>query len=83
MDAGKLELIAKREMVYNDELYKLVDFLNKNLKNKQIIIGISKNDDKAIISIYETWNLHQCRSLNVYYNVYYFFGGDTLWGKEI
>lgn len=51
---SKLELIAKTEMVYNEELYKLVDFLNKNLKNKQVIIGISKKDDKAIISVYET-----------------------------
>ncbi|HHX24211.1 MAG TPA: DUF4264 family protein [Thermoanaerobacterales bacterium] len=51
---SKLELIAKKEMVYNEELYKLVDFLNKNLKNKQVIIGISKKDDKAIISVYET-----------------------------
>ncbi|AEE91478.1 conserved protein of unknown function [Tepidanaerobacter acetatoxydans Re1] len=51
---SKLELIAKKEITYNDELYKLVDFLNKNLKNKQIIIGISKKNNKAIISIYET-----------------------------
>ena len=54
MGVGKLELIAKKEMAYNDELYKLVDFLNKNLKNKHIIFGISKSDNKAIISVYET-----------------------------
>jgi len=54
MEAGKLELIAKKEIDYNDELYKLIDFLNKNLKNKHIILGISKSKDKAIISIYET-----------------------------
>ncbi len=54
MDTGKLEIIAKKEIAYNDELYKLVDFLNKNLKNKHIMVGISKNNDKAVISIYET-----------------------------
>jgi uncharacterized FlaG/YvyC family protein len=54
MDAGKLELMAKKEIAYNDDLYKLVDFLNKNLKNKHVIFGISKSNDKAIISIYET-----------------------------
>ncbi|WP_059034351.1 YpmA family protein [Tepidanaerobacter syntrophicus] len=53
-EASKLELIAKKEVVYSDELYKVVDFLNKNLKNKKVIIGISKNGDMATISIYET-----------------------------
>ncbi|WP_422443743.1 YpmA family protein [Thermoanaerobacterium sp. DL9XJH110] len=50
---NKLELIAKKEINYSDDLYKLIDFLNKNLKNKRIILGISKNQDKAVISIYE------------------------------
>lgn len=53
MNKNKLELLAKREIAYSDDLYKLVDFLNKNLKDKGVIIGISKNADKAIISIYE------------------------------
>lgn len=54
MDTNKLEIIAKKEIIYNTELYKLVDFLNKNLKDKHIIIGISKNKDKATITIYES-----------------------------
>ena len=45
--------MAKKELEYNDELYKLVDFLNKNLKEKRIILGISKEGDRATISIYE------------------------------
>jgi len=53
MNEGKLELIAKKEIAYNDELYKLIDFLNKSLKNKNVILGISKSDDKAIITVYE------------------------------
>lgn len=54
MEKCKLELIAKKEVAYYDDLYKLVDFLNKNLKDKNVIIGLSKNNDRAIISIYET-----------------------------
>jgi len=54
MNDNKLELIAKKEIGYSDELYRLIDFLNKNLKNKNIILGISKCEDKATISIYET-----------------------------
>lgn len=54
MQEGKLELIAKKEIAYSDDLYKLIDFLNKNLKNKNIILGLSKNEDKAIITVYET-----------------------------
>ena len=53
MKENKLELVAKKELEYNDELYKLVDFLNKNLKEKRIILGISKEGDRATISIYE------------------------------
>lgn len=53
MKEDKLELLAKRELLYNDELYKLVDFLNKNLKHKHIILGISKEGEKATVSIYK------------------------------
>jgi len=54
MKEGKLELIAKKELQYSDELYQLVDFLNKNLKNRSLIFGISKEGDRAVVSIYET-----------------------------
>lgn len=53
MQSNKLELLARKEISFNDDLYLLVDFLNKNLKQKGVIFGISKNEDKAIISIYE------------------------------
>ena len=52
--AGKLELKATIEIMSNPELYKLIDFLNKNLKDSNIIFGLSKKDDKMKISIYET-----------------------------
>lgn len=49
-----LKLIAVKEVDYNDELYKLIDFLNKSLKNRNLIFGLALNDeDKMVISIYE------------------------------
>ncbi|GAE89045.1 YpmA family protein [Acetivibrio straminisolvens] len=50
----KLELKATVEVAPHLELYKVVDFLNKNLKDKNLIFGLSKKDNKMIISIYET-----------------------------
>lgn len=53
MKENKLDLIAKKQFHYSDELYKLIDFLNKILKSKRIVLGISKEKDNAIISVYE------------------------------
>lgn len=52
---GKLELIATKTVKANPELYKVVDFLNKNLKERKIMFGLTKNsaDDTMTISIYE------------------------------
>ncbi len=50
----KLDLKAKVEVESNLELYKVVDFLNKNLKDKNLIFGLSKKEKKMTISIYET-----------------------------
>lgn len=52
---GKLELIAHKNFNANDELVRVVDFLNKNLKDKKIMFGISqdKDKDKMTINIYE------------------------------
>jgi len=36
------------------DLYKIVDFLNKNLKDKGLIFGLSQRDEETMrISIYE------------------------------
>jgi len=51
---SKLELLAQKEFNYHDDLYLLVDFLNKSLKKKGFIFGISKKGDKALVTIYET-----------------------------
>ncbi|MDI3541078.1 hypothetical protein H0A61_02528 [Koleobacter methoxysyntrophicus] len=53
-DSGKLELIATKELPINNDLYKLIDFLNKTLKDKNLIFGLSKTKDSMIISVYET-----------------------------
>jgi hypothetical protein len=52
--ADKLKLKSTLEINENPELYKVVDFLNKNLKDMGLIFGVSKKNMKMIISIYET-----------------------------
>lgn len=54
MDKEKsLKLIAVKEFDDNGELYNVVDFLNKSLKDRNLIFGIRKNGDKGTITIYE------------------------------
>ncbi|MDR3540007.1 MAG: YpmA family protein [Desulfosporosinus sp.] len=50
---GKIELIATQKVGVNGELYKVVDFLNKNLKDHGLMFGLTKKEDKMIISVYE------------------------------
>ncbi|MDD3364370.1 MAG: YpmA family protein [Syntrophomonas sp.] len=52
---GKLELISCKSFQANDELVRVVDFLNKNLKSKKVMFGISKDkeNDLMTINIYE------------------------------
>ncbi len=42
------------EVDSNIEYYRIIDFLNKNLKDKKIMFGLSKTENKMKISIYET-----------------------------
>lgn len=53
---GKLELIAIKTVPEYNELYKIVDFLNKSLKEKHVMFGLTKNtqDGTMTISVYET-----------------------------
>lgn len=53
-NSSKLELKSTLEVEESIELYKVVDFLNKNLKEKGLIFGLSKKNGKMVISIYET-----------------------------
>lgn len=50
---GKIELIASQRVSVNGELYKVVDFLNKNLKEYRLMFGLTKKEDKMVISVYE------------------------------
>lgn len=41
----------------SEDLYRLIDFLNRNLKDKDVIFGMAKseqNPDKVQITIYRT-----------------------------
>jgi hypothetical protein len=51
----KLELIATKSFKPNDEMYKIVDYLNKTLKHKKVMFGLAKNHENGsmTISIYE------------------------------
>lgn len=52
-DNQKLELISAKKVTYNEELYMIVDFLNKSLKDKGLVFGLTLEDkDKAVISVY-------------------------------
>jgi len=54
-DSGKLELLARKTLNGSPELIKVVDFLNKTLKTKKLMFGLTKDRDtgEMTISIYE------------------------------
>jgi len=51
----KLVLIATKTLDAWDDAYKVIDFLNKNLKDKKVMFGLTKNKEEntMTISIYE------------------------------
>lgn len=51
----KLELIATKKFKHYEDMYKIVDYLNKTLKHKHVMFGLTKDpDDSSMnISIYE------------------------------
>ncbi|MGQ9496954.1 MAG: YpmA family protein [Desulfotomaculales bacterium] len=51
---SKLRLLGSRSFKAYGDMFKVVDFLNKTLKHKQIIFGLSKDEEgNMVISIYE------------------------------
>ncbi|KAJ52509.1 hypothetical protein BD780_001826 [Clostridium tetanomorphum] len=48
-----LELIATKEFDYYNDMYKVVDFLNKNLSNLDIVFGLTEKNGKHILAIYK------------------------------
>lgn len=53
MTTEKLIPLATLKIEYNEEFYKVVDFLNRNLKDKKIMFGLSKEENEAVLTIYE------------------------------
>lgn len=49
----KLELIATKTLPAHPNLYKVVDFLNKTLKHKKVMFGLTKKEETMTISVYE------------------------------
>lgn len=49
----KLELIASREFKSYEEMYKIVDFFNKNLGEMGLTFGLSERKGIQIVSIYK------------------------------
>lgn len=49
----KLELLATKNFAEYNEMYLVVDFLNKTLKHKKVMFGLTKKDNRMAVSIYE------------------------------
>lgn len=52
-EKGKLELLATQRVHIHPEMYKVVDFLNRNLKERHLMFGLTKKEENMVISIYE------------------------------
>lgn len=52
---AKLEMIATKSFRANPELVKVIDYLNRSLKDKRVMFGLKKDKEKdeMIINIYE------------------------------
>jgi len=50
----KLKVIAVKSFAPYDEMYKVVDFLNKTLKERHVMFGLAKNERGTMdITVYE------------------------------
>ncbi|MCR4400174.1 MAG: YpmA family protein [Syntrophomonadaceae bacterium] len=54
-DGDKLRMIAHKTFRANDELVRVVDFLNKTLKDRGLLFGLTKDSrqQEMTINIYE------------------------------
>lgn len=52
---GKLELIATKSFPPYSDMYRVVDFLNKSLKDRKLMFGLTKDRESGTmtITIYE------------------------------
>jgi hypothetical protein len=54
---SKIEILSSVKVDYHEDLYKIVDLLNRTLKRNDLMFGLSldpENKDKAIFTIYRT-----------------------------
>ncbi|MEC2056693.1 YpmA family protein [Peribacillus psychrosaccharolyticus] len=54
---NKIEIISTVKLQHSPELYKVVDALNRTLKDRDLMFGLaldSENQEKAIFTIYRT-----------------------------
>jgi Protein of unknown function (DUF4264) len=57
MENNKVETLSTVRVQYSSDLYKLVDSLNRTLKEKDLMFGLALDEedhDKAIFTIYHT-----------------------------
>lgn len=54
---SKIEVLSSVKIEHHSDLYKIVDALNRTLKEEDLMFGLaldSKDDKKAIFTIYRT-----------------------------
>ena len=49
----ELKLISSKEFSYYKDMYKVVDYLNKNLNDLDIVIGLSIEENTQWLNIYK------------------------------
>ncbi|WP_138417019.1 YpmA family protein [Aquibacillus sediminis] len=57
MDHNKIETLSTIKIQYSEDLYKVVDGLNRTLKEDDLMFGLALDEDdheKAIFTIYRT-----------------------------
>ena len=48
-----LKLIATKEFTEVDEIYKIADFLNKNLEEFNVVFGVQRKENVMVMNIYK------------------------------
>lgn len=54
---SKIEIISSVKVEHSDDLYKIVDLLNRTLKRNDLMFGLAldqENKNKAVFTIYRT-----------------------------
>ncbi|MFL0196398.1 DUF4264 family protein [Clostridium sp. WILCCON 0269] len=52
---NELKLISSKEFSHYEDMYKIVDFLNKNLNSYGLTFGVHQEDNKDVINIYKNY----------------------------